>query len=180
MTISTLYYVAITLVTVGLMEVYAWWAHKFIMHGNFGWGWHKSHHEETEGWFEKNDLYAVVFAGFAIALFTVGHYLSPTLLAIGWGITLYGLLYFVAHDGLVHQRWPFNYVPHRGYAKRLVQAHRLHHAVEGREHCVSFGFLYAPPIDVLKRKLRESGVLERERIERSITEQGSSHAPVRN
>ena len=69
-------------------------------------------------------------------------------------MTLYGLLYFVAHDGLVHQRWPFRIIPKSGYAKRIYQAHRLHHAIKGREGCVSFGFLWAPGIDTLKRQLR--------------------------
>ncbi|RZI57837.1 MAG: beta-carotene hydroxylase [Zymomonas sp.] len=179
MTFEILLYVLIALVTVAAMEGFAWAMHRYVMHGRSGWAWHKSHHEETEGLFEKNDLYAVVFSGFAVALFFVGQALSPVILAIAWGITLYGLLYFIVHDGLVHQRWPFRYVPHRGYAKRLVQAHRLHHAVEGRGHCVSFGFLYAPPIDKLKQELRRSGVLDRERIERSVTAQGSAHAPVR-
>ena len=31
--------------TVAFMEVFAWWVHKYIMHGEMGWGWHKSHHE---------------------------------------------------------------------------------------------------------------------------------------
>ncbi len=31
----------------------------------------------------------------------------------------------------------------------------MHHAVEGKERCVSFGFLYAPPLPVLKQQLRE-------------------------
>ncbi len=58
-------------------------------------------------------------------------------------MTVYGLLYFLVHDGLVHQRWPFHWIPRRGYLKRLYVAHRLHHAVRGREGCVSFGFIYA-------------------------------------
>jgi beta-carotene 3-hydroxylase len=69
-------------------------------------------------------------------------------------MTAYGFLYFVAHDGLVHRRWPFHYVPRRGYLKRLYQAHRMHHAVRGREGAVSFGFLYAPPVATLKRRLQ--------------------------
>lgn len=155
--------IAVTLLTVAGMEVFAWWAHRFIMH-EWGWGWHRSHHEEREGLFEKNDLYAVVFAGFAIFLFALGHLLAaPLITAFATGITIYGFLYFVVHDGLVHQRWPFRHIPHRGYAKRLVQAHRLHHAVHGREHGVSFGFLYAPPIETLQRKLKASGVIARER-----------------
>jgi beta-carotene 3-hydroxylase len=37
--------------------------------------------------------------------------------------------------------------------KRIVQAHRLHHAVEEREGAVSFGFLWAPPAERLKARL---------------------------
>jgi len=48
------------------MEVFAWFIHKYVMHGP-GWGWHESHHTETEGLFEKNDLYAVVFSFIAAA-----------------------------------------------------------------------------------------------------------------
>lgn len=153
--------VAIALLTVVAMEGFAWFAHRYVMHG-FGWGWHRSHHEPHDDLLEKNDLYALVFAVVAVALFLLGAD-RPVVQAIAWGVTIYGLLYFVVHDGLVHQRWPFRYVPHRGYAKRLVQAHRLHHAVRGRDHAVSFGFLYAPPIDRLHAQLRASGILLRER-----------------
>jgi beta-carotene 3-hydroxylase len=143
----------ILILTVILMEVFSIVAHKYVMHG-FGWAWHRSHHEPRTGWFEKNDLYAIVFAGVAIALIyagaTLGHH---PLEWIGAGMTAYGFLYFVAHDGLVHQRWPFRYVPRSGYLKRLYQAHRMHHAVAGKDGAVSFGFLYAPPVDVLKRRL---------------------------
>ena len=69
-------------------------------------------------------------------------------------MTAYGVMYAVVHDGLVHQRWPFRYAPKRGYAKRLVQAHRLHHAVHGRHGAVSFGFLYAPEVRKLRARLR--------------------------
>ena len=61
----------IVVLTVIAMEVFAIVAHKYVMHG-FGWGWHRSHHEPRTGWFEKNDLYAVVFAGVAIALIHAG------------------------------------------------------------------------------------------------------------
>jgi beta-carotene 3-hydroxylase len=61
----------------------------------------------------------------------------------------------MVHDGLVHQRWPFRYIPRKGYLKRLYMAHRMHHAVRGREGCVSFGFLYAPPLDKLQAMLRQ-------------------------
>jgi len=142
----------IVVLTVAFMEVFSIVAHKYVMHG-FGWGWHRSHHEPRHGWFEKNDLFAVVFAGVAIALIYAGSIGHHPLEWIGAGMTAYGLLYFVAHDGLVHRRWPFQYVPRRGYLKRLYQAHRMHHAVAGKDGAVSFGFLYAPPVDTLKRRL---------------------------
>lgn len=145
----------IVLALVAAMEITAYATHRWVMHGPLGWGWHESHHRDREGAFEKNDLYAVVFAGLAISLFGVA-----TLTTTAWlfwvaaGITAYGLLYFLAHDGLVHNRLPFRIVPKGGYMQRLYQAHRLHHAVEGREGCVSFGFLYAPPIRELKAQLK--------------------------
>jgi len=146
----------IVLVTVVAMEGVSVLAHKYIMHG-WGWGWHESHHRARTGWFELNDLYAVVFAGLAIALIAFGTRGAYPLQWIGAGMTAYGALYFIAHDGLVHRRWPMRYLPRRGYLKRLYQAHRLHHAVGGKEGCVSFGFLYAPPVATLKRRLRQAG-----------------------
>jgi beta-carotene 3-hydroxylase len=144
---------SIVLLTVVFMELFSIVAHKYIMHG-FGWGWHRSHHEPRTGWFEKNDLYAIMFAGVAIALIYFGTEGHEPLQWIGAGMTAYGFLYFVAHDGLVHRRWPFTYVPRSGYLKRLYQAHRMHHAVPGKDGAVSFGFLYAPPVADLKRQLQ--------------------------
>lgn len=149
-----LYNTAIVLLTVAAMELIAALAHKYIMHG-WGWGWHESHHEPRTSWFEVNDLYAVVFAVLAIVLIALGTWGIWPLQWIGAGMTLYGALYFMVHDGLVHQRWPFRYIPRQGYLKRLYLAHRLHHAVRGKEDCVSFGFLYAPPIEKLQATLRQ-------------------------
>jgi beta-carotene 3-hydroxylase len=143
---------SIVVFTIVFMELFSIVAHKYVMHG-FGWGWHKSHHEAHTGWFEKNDLYSLVFAGISTALIWFGLRGAHPLEWIGVGMAAYGLLYFVAHDGLVHRRWPFKYTPRSGYLKRLYQAHRMHHAVEGKHGTVSFGFLYAPPVATLKRQL---------------------------
>lgn len=141
------------LVTLAAMEGVAYLAHKYLMHG-WGWGWHQSHHEPRSGWFEKNDLYAAVFAGLAIVLIALGNQGVHPLEWVGAGMTAYGLLYFIVHDGLVHRRWPFKVVPRSGYLKRLYQAHLMHHAVEGKHRCVSFGFLYAPSTARLRAQLR--------------------------
>jgi beta-carotene 3-hydroxylase len=154
---SIMSYVIPTLLVTGtiiFMECFAAWSHEHIMHG-WGWAWHKSHHEPHDESLEKNDLYGVVFAAFSIFLFWFG---ARYFLPVWWmalGISIYGVLYFFVHDGLVHQRWPFKYVPRRGYLKRVYQAHRMHHAVEGRDGCVSFGFVYAEPVENLKLKLRK-------------------------
>lgn len=146
--------ILIVLVTIAAMEGVAAFTHKYIMHG-WGWGWHRSHHTPHHGGLEVNDLYAVVFAGVAIGLIYAGAVGVWPLQWIGTGMTAYGALYFIVHDGLVHQRWPFRYIPRRGYLKRLYMAHRLHHAVRGREGCVSFGFLYAPALSRLQATLRQ-------------------------
>jgi beta-carotene 3-hydroxylase len=151
---------AIVLASVIAMEAVAWASHKYVMHG-WGWAWHRSHHEPGRRVLERNDLYAVVFAAISITLIAVGNQGVWPLAWLGLGMALYGFLYFVVHDGLVHGRWPFRHVPTRGYLKRLVQAHRLHHAVRTRESAISFGFLYAPPIERLRREFR------RERLAKS-------------
>ena len=141
------------------MELFAWAVHRYVMHSRWGWGWHESHHTPHEEVLEKNDLFAVIFAAPAILLFMLGT--LPGWRAIWWaglGVTAYGVMYAVVHDGLVHARFPFRITPRSGYAKRLVQAHRLHHATRSRDGAVSFGFLYAPDVRKLKAKLRARGV----------------------
>jgi beta-carotene 3-hydroxylase len=151
--------ILIVLATVVVMEFVAWSAHKYIMHG-WGWGWHRDHHEPHDNMLEKNDLFGLVGAAVAISLFTYGYYYSLTLWWVGVGVSVYGLIYTFIHDGLVHQRF-FRWVPKKGYAKRLVQAHKLHHATVGKDGGVSFGFVFARDPAVLKQELkaqREAGV----------------------
>ena len=157
----------IVVLTVLGMEATAYTVHRWIMHGPLGWGWHKSHHDEDHDHaFELNDLYGAVFSVIAGGLYVAGWLWSPLLWWVAFGMTIYGVIYYFLHDGLVHQRWPFRYVPRRGYLRRLYQAHRLHHAVHGRDDCVSFGFIYARPVDRLKSDLKSSGALLRERLDR--------------
>jgi beta-carotene 3-hydroxylase len=143
------------------MEALAWAVHRYIMHG-WGWGWHRSHHEPRKGWFETNDLYAVVFSALTLVLLWLSSQNGyHPIYFVGVGTSLYGAAYFILHDVLVHGRVPLRWTPKRGYLKRLVQAHRLHHATRGREGAVSFGFLYAPPVRSLKAQLQARGVSAR-------------------
>ena len=153
------------LAATAFMEFVAWFSHKYIMHG-FGWGWHRDHHEPHDKSLEKNDLFGIVGAAISISLFAIG---SPLVMGaaawepatwMGLGVLFYGIIYTLIHDGLVHQRY-FKWVPKKGYAKRLVQAHKLHHATIGKHGGVSFGFVLAQDPAKLKAELkrqRETGV----------------------
>jgi beta-carotene 3-hydroxylase len=134
------------------MEGVAWFTHKYVMHG-FGWVWHRSHHSPRTGPFELNDLFAVVFATPAIVAIWFGVHGVPPLLPIGMGITAYGAFYAMFHDGLVHRRFPTVLSAKSRFWKRLIQAHRIHHAVTTKQGCVSFGFLFAMPVRQLKAQL---------------------------
>ena len=160
---------AIVIATMLAMEGVAWASHKYIMHGP-GWAWHRDHHEPHDNVLEKNDLYALFGAALSIAMFAWG---SPWIMNgivggaawwpatwIGLGVLGYGIIYTLVHDGLVHQRY-FRWVPRSGYAKRIVQAHKLHHATVGKEGGVSFGFVFARDPARLKAELkrqREAGI----------------------
>jgi beta-carotene 3-hydroxylase len=135
------------------MEVAAWAIHRWIMHG-FGWGWHESHHRPRTGPFERNDRYVVTFSLIAMSLFALAHFGVGWAFPVAWGITAYGIAYFLMHDVLVHHRIRIPFHPTTGYLGRLVAAHHLHHAVNTRDGAVSFGFLYAPPLAQLRAQLR--------------------------
>jgi beta-carotene 3-hydroxylase len=129
------------------------------MHG-FLWSWHKSHHTVHKDSFERNDLFAVVFSIPSIAIF---YYFSlvqynPYLLAVGFGIFLYGLFYLIFHDIIVHQRIRWRPARKSKYLQRMIHAHYIHHNKHSREGCEAFGFLYAPkkyePTDFIFKKDR--------------------------
>lgn len=153
---STLGLIALFLLTVALMEGFAYVMHRWVMHGP-GWVLHASHHRPRKGHWELNDLYFVIFAAPSILLLLGGVQWGwgNWATAVGAGIAAYGAIYLGFHDVIVHQRLPHRYVARSAYMKRIVQAHRLHHVVETREGNVSFGFLIAPRPEALKRQLAE-------------------------
>ena len=143
--------------TVAAMELFAYVMHRWVMHGP-GWFLHASHHRPRTGPFEWNDLYAAIFAVPSIVMLWLGVQggWGDWATAVGAGIAAYGAIYFGFHDWIVHRRLPHRIVPKSAYFKRIVQAHRLHHVVESKHGTVSFGFLWAPPVDELKAQLRAS------------------------
>lgn len=144
--------------TIAAMEGVAYVAHRWVMHGP-GWLLHASHHRPRTGNWELNDWYAVIFAMPSIVLLLGGVQLGWWW-GCGWigaGIAAYGAIYFGFHDVIVHCRIATRYLPRSPYMKRIVQAHRLHHAVESKHGAVSFGFLVAPPPEGLAAELKARG-----------------------
>jgi len=125
------------------MEAVAYLMHKHLMHG---WLWvlHESHHRPRHNaWFERNDLFGILFAIPSIVLIYAGTHGHPMALAVGLGMTAYGFAYFVFHDVIVHRRIRHSWAPRGAYMRRIVRAHLIHHKTLTREGAVSFGFLYA-------------------------------------
>ncbi len=137
--------IGIVLISVVAMEFVAWFTHKYVMHGLL-WSWHEDHHKphfKKEGFFEKNDLFFLVFAIPSAACYMLGTFYVDLrfLLFIGIGISIYGLIYFLIHDVYIHQRFKWFKQLEGRYSKAILKAHGAHHAVQEKEGCVSFGLL---------------------------------------
>lgn len=135
----------IVVATFFFMEFMAWFTHKYVMHG-FLWIWHEDHHRHHKGFFEKNDLFAVVFALFSIGFFAIGAFAEGwgVMTYLGLGVLCYGIAYFIFHDIIVHRRIRIKYVAKSAYMKRIMRAHYIHHKVRTKHHAEAFSFLWAP------------------------------------
>lgn len=138
-------YIAIVIMTVVAMEFVAWSAHKYLMHG-WLWIWHEDHHKphyEKEGFFEKNDLFFLVFALPSMSCYIIGSVYAEYLwvLFIGIGISIYGLIYFLIHDVYIHQRFKWFRQLDSKYSRAILRAHGAHHAKTHKEDGESFGLL---------------------------------------
>lgn len=144
--------IALFVGTVAAMEGVAYLLHRFVMHGPL-WCLHKSHHVREKGRFELNDLFGVFFAIPSIVLIYLGTHGHPMVLPVGLGMTAYGAIYFGFHDVIVHRRVPHRLRPRGRYLQRIIKAHHIHHATREKHGAVSFGFIYAPPIEKLTGQL---------------------------
>ena len=152
---NILFYTGVTLLTVLAMEFVAWFAHRYIMHG-WLWDWHEDHHQPKhakEGFFEKNDLFFLVFAIPSASAYMIGSTSSHLwLLFVGIGISIYGLIYFLIHDVYIHQRFKWFKQLDTPYSRAILRAHGSHHAKHTKEGCESFGLLIVNPKYFQKRK----------------------------
>ena len=136
--------IALVLAAFLAMEGVAWFTHKYIMHG-WLWSWHESHHKPHKGFFEKNDLFSLVFSVMAMALVMSGVQWPSVwyLTWIGLGITLYGIAYFVFHDVIVHRRYKHRWRFKSAYMRKIIRLHKIHHKYLKKDGAEAFGFLYA-------------------------------------
>ncbi|MEJ6776056.1 MAG: sterol desaturase family protein [Crocinitomicaceae bacterium] len=126
------------------MEFTAWFAHKFIMHG-FLWIIHKDHHRPTATFFQRNDLFFLIFAIPSWQCIMLGFIFANALsIGIGFGIALYGISYFLIHEVLIHRR--FNWLDNvdNTYFRAVKKAHRAHHEKIEKEDGKCFGLLCIP------------------------------------
>ncbi|WP_338765016.1 beta-carotene hydroxylase [Bernardetia sp. ABR2-2B] len=138
--------IIISILTAFFMEGIAWFTHKYIMHG-FLWFLHKSHHSNHDHTLEVNDVFAVIFSVQSMAMIIIGIEYPEwnILLAVGIGISIYGVMYAIFHDVLTHNRIPFLKIKIKNpYLKRIVRAHGVHHRSHKKNDSEAYGFLYAP------------------------------------
>lgn len=126
------------------MEFVAWAVHKYVMHGLL-WNLHKDHHQPGSNFFQKNDLFFLIFAVPSCIAIVVGLVNDEVLVTgIGFGILLYGLAYFLIHDVLIHRRFKwFDDISSR-YFSGIRKAHKVHHKNRYKEKGECFGLLIVP------------------------------------
>jgi beta-carotene 3-hydroxylase len=127
------------------MEFMAWFTHKFVMHG-FMWYFHRDHHQVEAGFFEKNDVFFLIYAipswlGIMLGMM----YNAYFFVWMGYGIAVYGVAYFLVHDVFIHRRYRFIREIDHPYFYAIRKAHKVHHKNQDKEEGACFGMLLVPP-----------------------------------
>ena len=137
-----LLFIPVMLGTFLLMEGITWLTHRYVMHG-FLWFLHEDHHRPAPGIFEKNDAFFLIFAipSWLCIMFGLQQQ-RYWLAAIGLGIAMYGLAYFLVHDVIIHQRFKWFTRSNNTYVRTIRWAHKMHHKHLDKEQGESFGMLY--------------------------------------
>lgn len=127
------------------MEFMAWFTHKFVMHG-FMWYFHRDHHQVEAGFFEKNDIFFLIYAipSWLGIMLGIMYNFYPTVW-MGFGIALYGIAYFLIHDVYIHRRYKFLRDVDHPYFYAIRKAHKVHHKNQEKEEGACFGMLLVPP-----------------------------------
>jgi beta-carotene 3-hydroxylase len=136
--------ILIVIATFFFMEFMAWFTHKYVMHGK-GWYFHRDHHQVQPGFFEKNDVFFLIFAipSWLFIMYGMIHG-NDWKLFVGIGIALYGICYFLVHDVFIHRR--FDWFKHTDniYFRAIRKAHKVHHKHLDKDEGECFGMLIVP------------------------------------
>ena len=133
---------ALTLVVVGFggMEAVTYVVHRFVMHGALE-RLHLSHHRNAGAEFadkspEANDVFPLAFSAVVVAAFWLGFNVGGLawLLPLFIGVTIYGVVYTVVHDGIIHGRVRWMKRRDSRVATSLADAHRAHHRTNGEPY----------------------------------------------
>jgi len=136
-----IFFIAIILLTFLIMEGITWLTHRFVMHG-FLWYLHRDHHQQGPGLFEKNDAFFLIFAIPSWLCIMLGlQNKNYWVAAIGFGIALYGLAYFLVHEVIIHQRFKWFTRSNNAYIRGIRWAHKMHHKHLDKHEGESFGML---------------------------------------
>jgi len=134
-------FILIVLGTFLIMEGITWLTHRFVMHG-FLWYLHEDHHQKGPGFFEIYDAFFLIFAIPSWLCIMLGLQNQVYwVAAIGFGIALYGLAYFIVHEVIIHQRFKWFTRSNNTYIRTIRWAHKMHHKHLGKEEGESFGML---------------------------------------
>ena len=134
-------FILTVLVTFLIMEGITWLTHRFVMHG-FLWWLHRDHHQPASGFFEKNDAFFLIFAIPSWLCIMLGlQNKNYWVAAIGFGIALYGLAYFIVHEVIIHQRFKWFTRSNNLYIRGIRWAHKMHHKHLDKQEGESFGML---------------------------------------
>lgn len=134
----------IVITTFFSMEFMAWFTHKYVMHGIM-WYFHEDHHVHEPGFFEKNDVFFLIFAIPSALCFIFGAMNGGDFRVwIGTGIALYGLAYFMVHDVFIHQRFKWFKRSNHAYLMAIRKAHKVHHKHLSKSPGECFGMLVVP------------------------------------
>lgn len=128
------------------MEPWSAFVHGRFWHGPL-YGIHRTHHPEAplDGrWLEVNDVFSVVHAVPAMGALALGFSvgagpLAVLALGLGIGLSLYGTVYALVHDGLVHGRFPVRFLMRWRFFRRIRAAHEVHHRAGGPPYGLFLG-----------------------------------------
>ena len=136
-----IFFIFIVLAAFFTMEGITWLTHRFVMHG-FLWYLHRDHHQKGPGLFEKNDAFFLIFAIPSWLSIMLGlQHKNYEVAAVGFGIALYGLAYFIVHEVIIHQRFKWFTRSNNIYVRSIRWAHKMHHKHLGKQDGESFGML---------------------------------------